>query len=212
MKVELIRTIPLEEILDRVRKAPLLSDKSIQPYKSAHIDLRQLTTSEFNPSTFYLVREHLDFQRELNAILQREYGHNTLNLLEGVVISVNGEKEELLIPPIVEVTKRTVYYQAQPGEINYAKPQTVMIPIAVDGNHRSSLAHGNNGRVRVIHVANANQDYPFYAHPNSWDEIKLVNEVPKSKQEKKMYLKENCYDLYRDFSELTSSVPRGTSK
>jgi len=58
-----------------------------------------------------------------------------------------------------------------------------------------------------IYIVGALESHPFYAHPNEWERIKIVEEVPKDKKDKKFYSRPDCYALYRNFGVLGCGAP-----
>ena len=212
MKIEVIRRIDFSELERKVREVPLrgkdFDGKEIRVYEHAHISLRTMHPDEVNPTTFYLLRSNLEFQRALREHLMSTQGIDTLNL-EGALEILN-EKGELwtLTPPIIEVTPRLVRYQPKEGEIYYRDVVKVQIPIINDGAHRIALARELGILFRALFISGADENFPFYAHPNEWSRTKVVDFVPSDKRDKKFYSREDCYALYRDFGVLGCGAPR----
>ncbi len=214
MRIEILREIDFEQLTAMLRQVPLMQPASdgfpIRVYEKAEIGIRILSPDEVNPSTFYLIASNLQFQRKLRENLLTK-GIDTLNLEKALEIQ-NGEEIWTLTPPIIEVTPRTVQYIPQDGEINYSKTTELQIPTINDGCHRIKLAQDLGINVTCVFISGASREYPFYAHPNSWDEVKIVSQVPETKREKKLYMREDCYALYRNFGAIGCDKPRFTSK
>ena len=217
MNIEITKVIPLEELIGKVRGVPLLSPDEngnrIFPYENANIELRNVSPHEVNPTTFYLLKENLKFQRELRDYLIMGYGTDSLKLNHGLELA-NVEKGEewTLIPPIIEVTPRTVRYIPIDGELEYQETARIQIPIINDGAHRCWISLVDNTNFNSIYISGASERFPFYAHPNEWDRIKIVDKTPSTKREKKFYSREKCYFLYRDFGVLGCGAPRHLGK
>ncbi len=215
MNIEVIRRIPFEELEDKLRKVPLMKKddqgREILIYETANIQLRRFNAEEVNPTSFYLLRKNLTFQEELREHLLKTYEIDSLNMTEALELK-NGNEIWTLTPPIIESTKRTVQYQAQPEEIAHLGTYKISIPIINDGLHRVYLALiQNNGAFTGIHISGALEEFPFYAHPNQWNQVNVLEELPKRKEEKKLYSRDDCYALYRNFGILGCGAPRHTS-
>lgn len=208
MNIEIVKRISSSELFDRLRKVPLTGTDTLV-YANADISIKELHPDHVNPTTFYLLKNGIEFQRKLRDSLLDKYGIDTLKLDGALEIIVDNSGEIwTLTPPIIEVTGREVRYVAKEGDIEYGETSTVQIPIINDGAHRVNLAREIGKRFNGIYISGALMNFPFYAHPNSWDRVKVVDEVPSSKEEKKFYLREDCYALYRDFGVLGCGKPR----
>ncbi len=189
-------------------------DKSkIFVYENANISLKKFKYDEVNPPTFYLIKENLDLQRELRSSLLSDHGLDSLNLDCALEISIDGGAKATLTPPIIEVTERKVSYVPQDGEIDYSdKAAKIKIPLICDGAHRVFLAKEKNEYFTGVNISGVNPEYPYYAHPNGWDKVNIVDTVPKTLEEKKFYRYEDCYALYRNFGVIGCGKPRGVGK
>ena len=212
MRVKIVGEIEFDELKRRIRRVPLMqkhiNGSEIYVYEEADISVRRIHVNDVNPTTFYLLRDNIDFQRSLRRVLL-EQGIDTLQLTRAY--NIENEKGEVwtLMPPIIEVTQRDVIYFPRDGEIMYNDIVGLQIPIINDGAHRVSLARENGGLFTAIYITNVNKEFPFYAHPNPWERVKIVDSVPSKKGDKKYYSREDCYSLYRDFGILGCGAPRG---
>ncbi len=216
MKIEIVRIIPFSELEQKLRDVPLMKraedGSEIKIYKDADISLKRFHSDQVNPTSFYLLRENLEFQRDFNQYMFDKFYIDVLNLDCGFEIMNEEGKIWGLLPPIIEITPRRVRYIAKPGEISYNQDVEIQIPIINDGIHRIALAREKGAKFTSLLVSGAIKDYPFYAHPNSWDQVRVVDKLPATKEEKKLYSREDCYGLYRNFDILGCGKPRGTSK
>ncbi len=184
--------------------------------RSLNLDLKQNPSefhiNEVNPIAFYLIEKNLQFQERLRQELLINHKIDTLSL-DGLLEIKNDDGEVWgLIPPIVEYIKRTVHFKPGEGEIAYHEPYEIQIPIVLDGLHRVTLAKGTEKKTFYgISISGVAHEHRVYAHPNSWDQVKIFENTPKTKQEKKLYILDDCYALYRDFDVLGCGKPRGTS-
>ena len=215
MKIEIIGEIEFRDLAQKIRQVPLMGKKedgsNIYVYENANISLKELKVDEVNPTSFYVIKDNMQFQKELRAELLIK-GIDTLHLNKAY--ELKNEKGEIwtLTPPIVEVTQRYIKYIQQEGELKYGDIVKVNVPIINDGMHRISLAKELYETFNSIYISGVPVEHPFYAHPNDWARVKEVDKVPSSKLEKKFYSRESCYGLYRDFGVLGCGAPRGTSK
>jgi hypothetical protein len=213
MKVKIIKQIPFQELEELIRGVPLMGRSSdgseIKVYEKANITLKTIKSDEVNPTTFYLLKENIEFQRGLRNFLIRGYGIDTLHL--DCALELLNDKEEVwtLAPPVIEVTPRLVKYQPSADEIDYSTSVKIHIPIINDGAHRVALARELNSDFTCVFISKALEEFPFYSHPNNWDQVRIVDTVPKTKAEKKFYSREDCYALYRNFGILGIGKPRG---
>ncbi|MBX4196171.1 hypothetical protein KW805_01125 [Candidatus Pacearchaeota archaeon] len=217
MNIELVRKIPFEELEKMVRSVPInqknFDGTPVLVYEKADISLKRLRVDQVNPPTFYLLRKNLDFQGELHEYMKTNYNIDTLNL-EGALELKNHDTHQgwTLTPPIIEVVPKTVKYVPKRGELEYNDDVKVQIPLINDGAHRVALARQLGKEFTGLYISGAPEEYPYYAHPNGWDRVKIVDDVPKTKPEKKFYTLDNCYALYRDFGVLGCGAPRNLGK
>jgi len=217
MKLEVISQIPWVELEEKIRRVPLkkvaADGTQIFVYSTAKIEPREFLSDEVNPTSFYALNKNLQTQRDLRAELLKKYNIDTLKLENGVVILNHDTQQEwTLIPPIIELTPRTIKYVAQHEELSYDESVRVQIPIVNDGLHRVMLAKELQLPFKGVYISGANAAFPFYAHPNSWEMVKFFDDIPKTTREKKLYSRADCYGLYRDFGVLGCGAPRNLGK
>ena len=213
MNITIRERIEFQELERRLRQVPLKQrdeqGKPILVYQSANIGIRRINPNEVNPTTFYLLSAGLEFQRKLRAELLSKEGIDTFNLPYALRFNIDDGKEHLLIPPVVEVTPRTVQFiPRKKEELAFPDHVEIGIPVINDGAHRMFLAREAGEEIKVIHISGVDPNFPFYAHPNDWERIRVVDQVPANKREKKFYSHKDCYALYRDFGVLEVGGPR----
>ncbi len=217
MNIEIIRTFNFLQLEEKLRGIPLMQQdrngNDILPYKDAHISMRHFFIEDVNPPTFYLLKKNLELLQEFHlALLNLGYDFLHLNEQTAGLEILKKENNELwtLIPPVIESTSRVVKYVPQDGEINHGHiPTRITIQLICDGAHRVALARGYGGNFVGIAITGSNPDYSYYAHPNGWEMVKTVDEVPTTKEDKKYYRFEDCYSLYRNFDTIGCGKPRG---
>ncbi len=217
MKLEIIERVPWQELEQKVRQVPLLKARKsdggqIFVYEKADISLISVSPEEVNPTSFYAVIDGLQKQRDLRNHLLDRHGIDTLELTELLRLRTEDGQEFGLMPPVVEVQRRRVRYVPAEGELSHEGTFEINIPLINDGLHRFMIARELGSRVNVIYVVGADPEFPFYAHPNSWNDVKVVDSVPKTAAEKKAYLRVDSNLLYRDFGVFGCGAPRGTGK
>lgn len=212
--VEVVREISWSELEEMLRtvpmKAPDAQGNTIFPYQTAPIELRRVDAEELNPTTFYLIKSHLEFQKQLREALLAK-GYDTLQLKGGLEIVNDAGEQWRIIPPVVEVMHERIVHRNERGDISYDDKKTdVTVHIINDGAHRVYLARSLGIKPNVVHVTGISAETPFYALPNGWDDVKLFDATPKTMEEKKFYRRKDSYALYRDFSVLSVGAPRNT--
>lgn len=184
-------TIPWPNIELGVRETTLLHPRNgevIYPYKDAEIQLTEIAYTDVALTSLYVLRENLATQTALAADIAID-GYNPLDLEGGLLLADDTGKRVWLVPPIVEATNDAGQY-------------------VLDGAHRTSIGRWQ-GRTHfmAIHISGIPPDYPAYALPNTWDELRIVETVPSNPAEKKRY-RGSYKELYRDFSTLNGSRMR----
>ena len=182
--MEIVNFIPTNQLIEKVRDTTMLNDKSIQPYKYADISVEDIPIDEFSPTQLYILRDHLEVQKELrNSLLEKDC--DTLRLY-GSILLKNAGVSIWMMPPIVE------------DDHEFG-------PCLLDGTHRAYLAKQLGMKsLGVIRIRNTSKDMPIISLPNNWNEIVEYDTIPTDKSKKKRYREPpNKYDYYRDFSQIT---------
>ncbi|MBI5392013.1 hypothetical protein HZB00_03335 [Candidatus Woesearchaeota archaeon] len=212
MSIEIVRHIPWDELEAMVRKIPLKKPDAdgqlIYPYKDARISLRTGHPAERNPTTFYLLREQLARHEALEQEFDK-YGIDLLNLHGGVEFRDDQGQQWRIIPPVVEYVEEEVRFVSSRGDISYDAVNSIKVPIINDGAHREYRGLQQDRATTVIAIDNIPFEHPFYAYPNLWSDVQLVDAVSKTMAEKKLYRRKDSYALYRNFDVLGVGKPRG---
>ncbi len=210
MDISIKQIISFSELEQRLRQVTLMGRDEqgglIYPYRSADISLREISWREANPTTLYLLQSGIKNQEDLRSRLSSS-GLDALHLHSAVVFETE-QGIRTLLPPIVEVQEEQVKFENPHGDRTYLGAYRINVPLINDGAHRFYLARMEKISSTVIYISGIPSQYPFYAFPNHWDDVKIVDEVPQNKAEKKLYRREESYALYRNLD----SVFAGCSK
>lgn len=214
--IELVRTIPLEELFEKLRASTLENaDEDIRVYENARFELREVYPREINLSTFYLLEDTLELQRELRAYLKEHYGIDTLRLLNCLELKDPATGAVwIMMPPIVEVYEELVSYPPRLDSIAYSDLIRVLIPTALDGHHRLWIADDDEPghKVNVVYITGSDSwNHPFYAYPNGWEHVQIYrnkDEIPR----KKLYRRTETYSHTRNLRVLGFTGGPGTNR
>lgn len=178
----------------------LLKRPETRPYAAAAISIERFRLSELASTTRYVQEDLLAVQGLIHKSLLPQ-GYDQLDLREGGILVNDGQRIKRIIPPIVE------RYEAESSK-----------KYIIDGAHRAALARqvglatGNKDPELTVIFIRKGITYPPYAFVNSWDEVRIIKKRPLDKSTWKNYRDfENRYELYRDFSQIIDSAPRGVS-
>ncbi len=196
---EVVGHTPWDELEGMLREVPLLGQPDTRPYADATISIGRFRLSELASTTKYVEEGLLATQGLIRASLLPQ-GYDQLDLREGGIFIDGGKGPKHIIPPIVE------RYEAD-GQTKYI----------LDGSHRAELARRGgeelgeeDPELTVIYVRDG-ITAPPYAFTNPWEDVKVVKERPEDKSAWKNYRDfENRYALYRDYSAIVDSAPRGS--
>lgn len=163
--ITLVKERDWHELVEALRRVPLMGDSSLLPYKRARFRSEVVEASAISPLSRYVLRDNLSLQERLQEKFLRKYKIDTLDLngkRGGVYFKVSREKGLwLMSPPIVEVSP------LDGGKL-----------VLLDGEHRFMLAREMGQKVRVIVVEGVPKRYPMLAYPIRWDEVKICDKVP----------------------------------
>jgi len=183
---------PWVEVRKQIQETTMLEPrdgKIIYPYEEATIELVEIQYSDVLPTTKYVLRKNLVTQANLSVDLQQQ-GYASQLDLEGSLelISESGEYHKLT-PPIVETTDEDHTY-------------------IIDGAHRTVIGRWlGRSSFNAIHISGIRPDCPSYARPNSWEEIRIYENLPLKNELKKDY-RPNPRGLYRNFGPINGSSLR----
>jgi len=180
-----IRIRTKQELLRIVRETKIL-DKEVPIYKNAEIVLKVFNPGDARPLAKYVLSNRLEQLGHLGLGFSK-YGIDIFDLDR--IVEVGKSK---IAPPVVE-------YSVDDGR-----------DVIVDGIHRFFLARGGNRNIKCIYVRGVHPDYPTISLPISWQNVRVVKEIPKLPQERRD-LRQGIPNLdrviknyFRDFSALGS--------
>lgn len=197
MKITILEKTLWQDIEQGIRQTPLLHERNgiiLHPYEHAVITLKACSYENTLPTSLYAAQDMLDVQEHIAQNIARE-GYDALELEGGLIldsVNIKGEPIRLgLIPPIVEETAEDGAY-------------------IIDGLHRTYRGFlAGRETFMAIHVTNIRSDCPSYAYPNAWKDVVVYPHTPEDRALRKHYREGDVYALYRDFSALNGSKPRG---
>lgn len=196
MEVKVLRTFPMEQAFDALRVATLdaADGDDIRLYHDAKMKLADFDPEDLNPTSLYVLRKSLDFQIELRLHLLGEYGIDTLNLSQVVHLDTP-DGVVGLVPPFVEIVDESVTFTGREGNRTPPDNATLRVPVLKDGIHRAFLARSLGVQLRCVVVrTEVSLEYPTYAYPNRWSDVRVYDAVPPVK---KHYRRENAYTFMR---------------
>ncbi len=187
--ITIYRIEPMENALARLRSAPLdnAGDEKIYVYSNADFAIRSIDPDVLNPTSYYVLREGLEFQRWLRWYFLEKYGIDTL-FLPGIIHMETDDGYESMAPPFIEVYEENIFPQ------NSGQLLRTNFSVLLDGVHRAMIARENGISMSCIVVKNADTTYLPYAYPNAWSEVKVFDSVPPVK---KFYRREERYSYVR---------------
>jgi len=191
-----------EELIDCLRRVPLLKQPEVLVYHQALISLECLHTDCLNPAQNYIWLEELKKTQELRWSLAAQ-GVDLFRLDGYVTYTVRlpdgGEETYDLYPPIVEES---------------IEADGTFTLIINDGMHRLYLARLEWVVPQVVYIRGLPQAYPYYAYPRreGWAGLDLLPENPDPQTYlKKCHRQRDNKRLYRDFQAVFKNVGRSRS-
>jgi hypothetical protein len=192
-----------DELMERLRRVPLLKQPDILVYAEALISLEQIHTDNLAPAQNYIWLAEFKKVQELRWSLA-EHGVDLFRLDGFVTYTVrkpDGAEEHYdVYPPVVEESLEA------DGSVAL---------LINDGMHRLYLARLERVVPQIIYVRGVPKKYPYYAFPRlgGWEGIDLLADNPDPKTYlKKCHRRRENKRLYRDFQAVFANVGRSRSK
>jgi hypothetical protein len=203
MKIKDYKIHSEKELIKKLRKVILLnSEKTGKPifvYKNTSIELKEIKTKDLVPLQLYQLKSTNRLVWNLHKIFQKKYKEDIFNM-DGYYTYESENKKYAFIPPIIESVVNSK-----------GKKQNVVI----DGLHRMLLAKKLKKKTaKVVIVKNIPQKLILPAVPNAWEEMEIVEVVPKSEYKRKWLVSpEKGYLYYRNFQSVFQNVgqPRASN-
>ncbi len=193
----------VQELIEKLRRVPLLKQPDKLIYEKALITLECIHTDGLHPPQNYIWLEELRKVQELRWSLAVR-GVDLFRLEGFVTYTVRQEDGSEatydVYPPIVEESIEA--------------DGTVALLIN-DGMHRVYLARLEWAIPQVVYVRGIPKEYPYYAYPRpeGWEGIDLLAENPDPQQYlKKCHRIRDNKSLYRDFQAVFANVGRSRSR
>lgn len=205
MNVDILREIPLANLVEKLRKIELKGNRKIHPYEDCQITLDEVDPDFLSPVSRYVTKPGLEVLKQLEHGFRMNAGpdyYTTMTNFEiskvdrGYIVNADGA-EWMIIPPLIELSM----YDGG-------------APLVMDGIHRAWLAREEGRRVKVLVMKGVIIPYYGLPLPNRWNDVHVVDEVPEHAEKRiwripdpKMY-----YELYRDLEPLGIGKPRTPTK
>lgn len=200
--INLTRHSP-EELIERLRRVPLLHQPEVRVYAEALITLEYLRPEALVPAQNYIWLAELRKVQELRWSLA-EHGVDLFRLDGFVTYTVrqgNGQEESYCVyPPIVEES---------------LEADGTLALIINDGMHRVYLARLEWVVPQVVYIRGIPKEYPYYAfpRPGGWEGIDLLPDNPDPQRYlKKCHRRRDNKRLFRDFQAVFANVGRSRSR
>jgi hypothetical protein len=193
----------VQELIDRLRRVPLLEQPDIFLYEKAFISLECIHTNILHPPQNYIWLEELRKVQNLRWSLSA-HGVDLFRLDGYVTYTVRQEDGSDatydVYPPIIEESIEV------DGTVAF---------LINDGMHRVYLARLEWVVPQVVYVRGLPKEYPYYAYPRPerWEGIDLLAENPNPKKYlKKCHRIRDNKHLYRNFQAVFKNVGHPRSR
>lgn len=183
--------VQLERIL---REIALRHDKKLLPYQNASIALKFLPKKQISPLAMYVIRKRLEETVELHDIMLATYGISIYDLPVRLGFRYNDDDVQYISPPVVEKFSDNSMTANAP------------INILVDGLHRCLCAFKEYSRIRCIELNNV--EFPLIALPVAWDDVKILEQSPTKRSEKRKYRFSSIRDVPKQVTSRTNSLTK----
>ncbi len=191
------------ELLDALRRVPLMERPEVRVYEQALISLEQIRTDFLHPAQNYVWLQELKKTQELRWSLAAlgvdlfrldGYVTYTVRLADGREVTYD------LYPPVVE---ESIEADGTPALL------------INDGMHRLYLARQEWVVPQVAFIRGIPKAYPYYAfpRPNRWEGIDMLADNPDPKTYlKKCHRRRENKQLYRNFQAVFQNVGHPRSR
>lgn len=203
MNINAVKRHSVQELIDKLRRVPLLNRPDILIYEKALISLECLHTSALSPGQNYIWLGELRKVQNLRWSLAA-HGVDLFRLDGYVTYTVQEEDGSEVTydvyPPIVEES---------------IEADGTLALLINDGMHRVYLARLEWVVPQVVFVRGIPKEYPYYAYPRPerWEGIDILPENPDpTTYLKKCHRVRDNKALYRDFQAVFANVGHPRSR
>jgi len=205
------------ELIDKLHQILLRGNSNIKPYKNAIITIEKLHPKALAPAQRYVLRSELRKIEQLRWAIDAEYGQDILRL--NGYLKIEYPESEIVthyeyglgkLEPVGEVTEpipaKTIDI-LPPVVEEYIDYNGYIRPLVCDGMHRAFLAYQMDMPLHVAYVRGVNKNYPYYSYPlpEKWNNIEILDVIPKG-YIKKFHVAKDHKFLYRDFNSQFRNV------
>ncbi len=202
MEIIAVKRHSTQELVERLRRVPLLKQPEILVYDQALISLETIHTDYLHPPQNYIWLQELRKVQNLRWSL-KEWGVDLFRLDGFVTYTVKqadgSEVDYDLYPPIIEES---------------LEADCTLAALINDGMHRVYLARLEWVAPQVAYIRGVPKEYPYYAfpRPERWENLDLLadNPDPQAYLKKTHRIRDNK-KLYRDFQAVFQNVGRSRS-
>ncbi|MBM4272878.1 MAG: hypothetical protein FJ134_00215 [Deltaproteobacteria bacterium] len=191
------------QLVDKLRRVPLLEQPDVFVYEHALITLERIHTDYLNPAQNYIWLQELRKTQELHWSLAA-LGVDLFRLDGYVTYTVRqadgSEATYDLYPPIVEES---------------VEADGTLTAVINDGMHRVYLARLEWIIPQVVYIRGVPKAFPYYAfpRPEGWEGLDLLAENPNPQTYlKKCHRQRENKKLFRDFQAVFHNVGRPRSR
>ena len=184
MEILKIETHSEQELISRLRNVTLLNQPNKKPYEFAEIGIYAENPKYSLPCQRYVLLKQLKTIRQIKEALTK----CNIDLLEvGYVTLTTSEGTFDFLPPILQ--KWTHHPLKLPNQFPF---------VINDGLHRCFIAKLEYQKLTCVFISNPSS--PYYAYPNSWEDIKIIEPGEKMPAFKKWHIQTDYKKLYVDFN------------
>lgn len=189
-----IEILTQRQLFEELRGVTLFGKKDKLPYLDAEFEIKTVQPQDLQPSSFYVLKQRLNFLALLVDELIRE--KKELEKIDTILeYKDEFDHQHRIIPPIVELTDFKKW-------------------MILDGEHRIYIAMERHVEITVLFIRNVKYPYPCLPLPNGWKSVKIVETVPKVKRLYRPGLndtEQTHYTLHRDLDRFGSQGTRKLS-
>lgn len=200
IEIASVAPFPPDELLAALRRTPMPGRGGALPYAEADLVVAPaVDPAALAPAQRYVLRPGLRRTAALRAALL-SHGVDLFALDGGAHVRFAGDDDgsdgpatapRPVIPPIVE---------------EWAGPGGDAVLLVADGIHRVCAARAAGLPITVVVVRGVPSSLPYYAFPNAWEDVALLDALPPGFVKKAHREPADPQSLYRDYNAVFPGV------